>query len=389
MSNFSSRWALPLSWQEDNIQRRRDSRSGGGVSCRARLEGWIRNVAARSPIWGDVDLAAFCRTTGYSREYATRELSDIRRENPELAFETKLRRKKGHRRKRWGVIVAERPKLCFDERSLFYDVRGRRLHNYTTLARDGEKIVPTVTMTEAARKSPGRPRRPPEALDALLDEWHKLTGYQDTPGEGARSDSVRVNPSDTVSVSKSAKNSDGNSELCDSAYKRKDSFGIQQTALYGARRFVAQWREGEKADGRTNARGRLARKAFSLLSRLRGCHYDNCKVRYASRTAYRYAFRALQDGHDQARIVSCYADALFVCHGFAVDHAAHIGKVVHFNPSSTVSKARKLLAKDGLSRTERVRKWYGSNPLRAPIAVPPFMSIEEVRAQILATFPRD
>ena len=121
MSNFSSRLGLPLSRQEDNIQRLRDRRSGGGASCRARLAGWIRNVAARSPIWGDVDLAAFCRTTGYSREHATRELAEVRRENPELAFETKLRRKKGHHRKRWGAVVAERRKLHFDARSLFYD----------------------------------------------------------------------------------------------------------------------------------------------------------------------------------------------------------------------------------------------------------------------------
>ena len=152
---------------------------------------------------------------------------------------------------------------------------------------------------------------------------------------------------------------------------------------------MAQWRDGKKADERANARSRLARKAFSLLSRLRGWHYDNCKVRFASRTAYRYALRALHDGHDQTRIVGCYTDALLVCHGFAVDRAAHVGKVVHFNPSSTVSKARRFLAKDGLSRTERVRKWYGANPRRAEISPAPFLTIEEVRAEILAAFPRD
>ncbi len=289
------------------------------------------------------------------------------------------------------MIVAERRKLCFDERSLFYDVSGRRLQNYTTLARDGEKIVPTVQMTEAARKPRGRPRRPAAVMDALLQEWRKLTGTQGAPiaGSGRSADSVRVNFSDTASVSKSDNDSDDNSELCDAAYKKKDSFGIQQTDLYGARRFVAQWRGGIGADERAKGRRRLARKAFSLLSRLRGCHYDNCKVRFASRTAYRYAFRALQDGHEQTRIVGCYEDALFVCHGFAVDRSADIGRVVHFNPSSTVSKARKLLAKDGLSRVERVRKWYGSNPRRAEISPESFLTVEEIRAQILATFPRD
>ena len=389
MSDFSNRWGLPSSKQEENLRCRRAQRNGNAAPCRARLEGWIRNVAARSPIWGDVDLAAFCRITGYSREHATRELADIRRDHPELAFETKLRCKKRRRPKRWGVIVAERRKLCFDGRSLFYDVRGRRLHNYTTLGRDGEKIVPTVNPPETARRSRGRPRQHPAVMDALLKEWHRLTGVRDVPGESSRADSVCVNVSDTASVSNSDKAADSNSELCDGPYIRKDSFGIQQKDLYGARRFVAHLRDGREADVRTNARSRLCRKAFSLLSRLRECHYDNCKVRFASRTAYRYALRALQDGHDQTRIVGSYEAALFVCHGFAVDRAAHIGKVVHFNLSSTVSKARKLLAKDGLSRPERVGKWYGSNPRRAEISPPPFLTIEEIRAQILATFPRD
>ena len=370
MSNFSNRWGLPSSRQEENLRCRRAQRGGIAAPCRARLEGWIRNVAARSPIWGDVDLAAFCRITGYSREHATRELAIIRRDNPELAFETKLRCKKSRQPKRWGVIVAERRKLCFDGRSLFYDVRGRRLHNYTTLGRDGEKIVPTVNSPETARRSRGRPRQPPAVMDALLKEWNKLTGAQSVPVRSGRTDSVRVNASDTARVSKSDKASDSNSELCDGPYIRKDSFGIQQKDLYGARRFVAQLRDGRTADGRANARSRLVRKAFSLLSRLRECHYDNCKVRFASRTAYRYALRALQDGHDQTRIVGCYEDALFVCHGFVVDRAGHLGKVVYFNPSSTVSKARKLLAKDGLSRTERMRNWYGSNSWRVEISPP-------------------
>jgi hypothetical protein len=319
-------------------------------------------VAARSPIWGDVDLAAFCRTTGYSREHATRELTGIRRDNPELAFETKLRRKKGHHRKRWGVIVAERRKLCFDQRSLFYDVSGRRLHNYTTLARDGEKIVPTVKTTEAARKPRGRPRRHPRVMDALLDEWHKFTGTQGAPVESGCSDSVRVNSSDTASVSDPDNRSDGNSELCDSPYKEKDSFGIQQKDLYGAGRDIAQWRRWEKADRRRPGRLRLRRKAFSLLRTLAGAHWDNCKVTFSRSTAYRYALLALVDGHDEGRILARYSDALFVCHGFAVDKAASAGRIAFFNLSSTVTKARQLLAKDGLTRGERVARWYQDNP---------------------------
>ena len=79
------------------------------------------------------------RLTGYSREHATRELSELRRETG-LAFETKQRKKRGAEKASWGVIVADPEKLKFDKRSLFYDRCGNRLHNYTTLSSDGEKI---------------------------------------------------------------------------------------------------------------------------------------------------------------------------------------------------------------------------------------------------------
>ena len=252
------------------------------------------------------------------------------------------------------MIVVEREKLHFEARSLFYDVSGRRLHNYTTLARDGKKIVPTVTMTEAARKPRGRPRRPAAVMDALLEEWHTLTGTQGAPIAGRRSDSVRVNFSDAARVCKSDKTSASNSRLCDRPYKEKDSFGIQQTDLYGARRDVAQWRGSGKPDERRRSQARLRKKAFALLRSLASAHWDNCKVIFTRRTAYRYALRALTDGHEERRILSCYSDALFVCHGFAVDQAGSTGKIAFFNLSSTVTKARQLLAKDGLTRDARM-----------------------------------
>ena len=54
-------------------------------------------------------------------------------------------------------------------------------------------------------------------MDALLQEWHKLTGSQGAPivDSGRREDSVRVNFSDMASVTKLDKNSDDNPELCD------------------------------------------------------------------------------------------------------------------------------------------------------------------------------
>ena len=139
----------------------------------------------------------------------------------------------------------------------------------------------------------------------------------------------------------------------------KDSFGIQQTDLYGAKRGVALWGGRE---GRTAKPQALQRKAFALQARLAGCHWDNCKVRFSRRTAHSYAFRALCDGHEEWRIMACYERALFVCHGHAVDRAASSGKIVLFNVSSTIVKAATRLAKDGLDRRERITRWYCSHP---------------------------
>jgi hypothetical protein len=131
----------------------------------------------------------------------------------------------------------------------------------------------------------------------------------------------------------------------------------------------------------------LKRKAFSLQKRLESCHWDNCKVQFSSRAAHCYALRALADGHEERRIISCYEQALFVCHGHAVDNAASSGTIVHFNASSTIFKASALLAKDGLERWERMGRWYATHQTSA---LPPCTDPEQlstIRAQIAATFP--
>ncbi|MDQ3621319.1 MAG: hypothetical protein M3463_02365 [Verrucomicrobiota bacterium] len=210
-------------------------------------------MAQRSTTWGDVDLEAFCRKTGYSREHATRELSKIRRERVDLMFETKIRRRRRGKPAAWGVIVCDAAKLRFDHCSLFYDREGRPLHNYTTLAPEGEKMVPAA---------------PPKKVSESTSPAPKLV-----------------------------------TAVCDNPYKKKDSFGIQQTDEYGARRDVAQLRDKEDPPpSREQRRARLVRKAFNLISRLQGSHYDNCKVTFSRRTAHSYVLRALIDGHDQERI---------------------------------------------------------------------------------------
>jgi hypothetical protein len=321
-----------------------------------------------------VDLAAFCRTTGYSREHTTRELSKLRREG-EFAFETKMRTKGGRGAKKWGVIVADPSKLRFDKRSLFYDRRGKPLHNYTTLGDGGEKIAPTILMTP--RKRPrGRPRK-----------VHAQESSAPRKPESA--------PDDLNAQSRSKSRADipaKNSRVCDNANRRKDSFGIQPSDPYGAGRDIARWRDWKKsAAGRKKGAGALRKRAFAMLEPLAACHWDNCKVSFARRTAFRFSLASLADGHRAERILSCYADALQACHSFAVDQAASTGKITFFNLSSTVVKARKLLARDGLTRRERVGQWYREHRPTESHATEFNIDPDElawIRAQVLATFPR-
>ena len=277
-------------------EKKRGQRGGNEVGCRARLRGWLYMVAERSRIWGDVNIEKFCGLTGYSREHVTRELTRLRKTCDDLAFETKMRKKLGKTRAVWGVIVASKAKLDYDRCSLFYSKEGKQLHNRTKLGNGGEKIDPNLD-DEELKKSTSQPS--------------------------------------------SSKN---NSQVCDNPKKRKISFGKQQFR--------------NSADRGFEPKARLRKKAFALLEILQWEHWDNCKVRWNPKMAYCYLFQALEDGHGEKRILFCYQKALTICHSFAVDQRASRGHIVFFSLSSTVSKARKQLLTDGLSKKQRIRLWY-------------------------------
>ena len=266
-----------------------------------------------------------------------RELSRIRRVGTELVFETKLRRKRGQRGLRWGVIVAERAKLRFDQCSLFFERDGRYLRNRTSLGRGGQELKPPIRRT--AQPHGSQNFRPPAPA---------------IPAKRRR--------------------------FCDIPYIKEDYFVIQPNS-YGAERGVGRCRSHEPPENADRLR-KMRRKAFSLLAPLEGLHYDNCKVVFSRRTAFRYALGALIDGHDERRIEDAYERALFVCHGFAVDRAAHTGTILHFNASSTVKKARERLVADGLTAEKRRKHWYAH---RSVTTFDP-AEMEAIRVQIAATF---
>lgn len=355
----------------------------GNATCRTRLEGWVRMIATRSPIWGRIDLKAFCRATGYSREHATRTLSAIRRQSTDLAFETKICQRRKNGPKRWGVIVAERSRLRFDQYSLFYDINGRWLHNYTDLGSGRQKIPPTIFSTNGHSRHPSQTRSDAGGEVKTLNAMNYLTGKPNLNTRASSRKITRFSPETPAAIFS------GRYAPCDAPPYVEGSFGTQQSDLYGAERGVAL--SGANDAGRRPGRySPLRRKAFAMLRRLANEHWDNCKVTFSHRTGFRYVLDALVVGHEEERILDCYGRALFVCHGLATDIAAHTGEIVYFNPSSTVTKARRLLEKNGLTAKERVAQWYRKRQkaketlsLAAPTFTPPVLSSEPLPDDVL------
>lgn len=93
--------------------------------------------------------------------------------------------------------------------------------------------------------------------------------------------------------------------------------------------------------------GFIARRDLAAL------HYDNCKVHFRFAHAFNFALAALRRGFAQRAIVQAYETALLRRHRDATDYGLSQGKAVKFEPSSTVSLARTLLA-DGREDAERI-----------------------------------
>ena len=280
--------------------------------------------------------------------------------------------------------MAERAKLRFDQHSLFFDQEGHRLHNRTTLGNGGTKIVPTAPYYETPIKPRGRPRKHPIAPAPITPSPKQtVASVASVPPEPVEPEmDSNENFSTEENLTPLDLDSQKKTDVCEPPYIEKDSYGIQQINLYDEERDVAQCGGSKTRNLGTKVPRPLQKKAFAIIPRLVECHWDNCKVTFTRPTAYRYALDALVAGHEEDRIIACYSDALFICHGFAVDKAASSGVITFFNLSSTVSKARKLLEKDGLTRDQRVAQWYRKHS--AP--QPPFQAdIARLREQIAAS----
>jgi hypothetical protein len=99
---------------------------------------------------------------------------------------------------------------------------------------------------------------------------------------------------------------------------------------------------------------RLGKRAAQIVENLRLLHWDNCKVNFDRRMAYRYALRALRDGNDAANILKRYERALQECHALATDRTASRGQICRFELSSTVRRAKRFLANDAFPIAEPI-----------------------------------
>ena len=112
---------------------------------------------------------------------------------------------------------------------------------------------------------------------------------------------------------------------------------------------------------------RLEKQAARITEDLRQLHWDNCKVNFDRRLAHRYAFGALRDGYDTAKILKCYERALQECHALATDRTASRGQICRFELCSTVRRAERFLANNRLPRAERIRRVIEPSTERASV----------------------
>jgi hypothetical protein len=117
---------------------------------------------------------------------------------------------------------------------------------------------------------------------------------------------------------------------------------------------------------------------------LAGLHYDNCKVHFRFAHAFNFALAALRRGFARKAIVRAYEAALLRRHRDATDCGLSQGGVVKFEPSSTVSLARTLLA-DGREDAERVADRL---ELLAPVKAENARFAERCRAELRAAMQR-
>jgi hypothetical protein len=92
---------------------------------------------------------------------------------------------------------------------------------------------------------------------------------------------------------------------------------------------------------------------FIARNDLKQEHWDNCKIKHRVEHAFTYSLQELRRGCNRQTIVKAYSMALHEMHGVAVD--AGVTEESSWQPSSTISRARRILIEGGCRGKWRAR----------------------------------
>ena len=92
---------------------------------------------------------------------------------------------------------------------------------------------------------------------------------------------------------------------------------------------------------------------FIARNDLKQEHWDNCKIKHRMKHAFTYSLQELRRGCNRQTIVKAYSMALHEMHGVAVD--AGVTEESSWQPSSTISRARRILIEGGCRGKWRAR----------------------------------
>lgn len=310
-----------------------------------RLLGWIRHRirSAPSAIWVRVDLDEFCAATGISLRAARYGLNTLRddQEAHRLKIRTVWRHRAG-RRGHWQVIASSTDQLLFDKEPLFRAENGKARHVRPHLRQNPIERAEQAHRIDQGERSAG---------GGCAD-----SGGEKPPSESKPEGCGRAGTCHRVTESQNGRIDQGG--RCECNRIRGRVFQTQQTASNtpGAGASNRLWRVGQRIT--PEGRRRLQRKAGAITRRLAGLWWDNCKVadpageKEARAGIFGFVWRALRDGHAEARITGALDVALHHLHGTATDR----GEV--FTVASTITRARAILERDNRGTAERAQTFY-------------------------------
>ena len=268
-----------------------------------RLRGWMKyRISRSSKPWVHIRLDSFCELTGLSLRTAKRSLDVLRDGENDLVIRTI------HQDRRWKVVCSTTERL-----------HGLKRSEPFNMSEDGR------TQVVKERKHGKQIKHEQLFVGNNKAYWNaKTNDLLSKDQEVGCSEQRTENPCDPNQMKLDLRVSDKN-RFADTKGKNfvfKDKRQVHEQA-----RIFAKKQRG---------------LAWSLAREMKLCHYDNMKVRHEMRHAFVYALESIKLNVKRQTIVKAYEIAAHEIHAEAVDQG--VTEAEAWPPSSTISRARKLLA---------------------------------------------